>query len=114
MKATPVFINGKDYPVKYGFAALRLFTEATGTNLKELQKLGEEITMTQALALIWAGLKDGARVMKVDFNLSIDEVADLIDEDQEAMNRVLEVFQESLAPEKSGKRKAKKKTKTKR
>jgi hypothetical protein len=110
MKPTPVFINGKDYPVKYGFAALRIFTEATGTNLKGLQALGEEITMTQALALIWAGLKDGARVMNVEFNLSIDEVADLIDEDQEAMNRVLAVFQESLAPEKKGKRKTKKKT----
>ena len=108
MKATPVFINGVDYPVKYGFAALRAFTDVTGTTLQELSKLGDSMTTTQALALVWAGLKDGARVMKKDFDLSIDDVADLIDEDQEAMNKVLAVFQDSLAQPSKNKTKKKK------
>tara|TARA_A100001201_G_scaffold32268_1_gene34726 strand:- start:5604 stop:5930 length:327 start_codon:yes stop_codon:yes gene_type:complete len=97
MKATPIFINGVDYPVKYGFAALRAFSDVTGTNLQELSSLGDNMTITQALALVWAGLKDGARVMKKDFDLSIDDVADLIDEDQDAMNKVLAVFQDSIS-----------------
>ena len=109
MRATPVFIAGQDYPVKYGFAALRAFSDVTGTTLAELSSLGENMTITQALALVWAGLKDGARVMKQDFVLSIDDVADLIDEDEEAMNKVLKVFQDSLA--KPTKSKAKKKGK---
>ena len=105
MKATPVFINGKDYPVKYGFAALRAFSDATGTTLGDLAKLGNNMSITQALALVWAGLKDGARVMKQDFNLTIDDVADLMDTDQEAMTKVLKVFETSLAqPDKSKKK----------
>lgn len=107
MKAKPIFIDGKDYPVKYGFAALRIFSEATGTTLNDLAKLGDNISITQALALVWAGLKDGARAMGTDFELSIDDVADLLDNDQEAMEKVLEVFQDSLAKPEKGKRKKK-------
>ena len=109
MKATPVFINGKDYPVKYGFAALRAFTDQTNTNLGELSALGDNMTITQAIALVWAGLKDGARVMKQDFNLSLDDVADLLDEDHEAMTKVLKVFELSMSKpsQKTNKKKVK-------
>tara|TARA_Y100000004_G_scaffold141779_1_gene161257 strand:+ start:1932 stop:2264 length:333 start_codon:yes stop_codon:yes gene_type:complete len=108
-KATPIFIAGQDYPVKYGFAALRAFSDATGTTLGDLGSLGDNMSITQALALVWAGLKDGARVMNQEFVLSIDDVADLMDEDDEAMTKVLKVFQDSLAkPTKSkGKKKGK-------
>jgi hypothetical protein len=107
MKATPVIIAGKDYPVKYGFAALRAFSDATGTTLGALGTLGESMTITQAIALVWAGLKDGARVTKIDFTLDIDDVADLLDEDEKAMEKVLAVFSDSLAN--SGKKKKAKK-----
>lgn len=96
MKAKPVFIDGKDYPVKYGFAALRKFSDLTGTTLQELDKLSTSMTLTQAIALVYAGLADGARVTKTEFNLSLDEVADLLDEDSEAMTNVLNVFAESF------------------
>ncbi len=107
MKATPIFIAGQDYPVKYGFAALRAFSDATGTTLGDLGALGNNMTITQAIALVWAGLKDGARVTKQDFVLSIDDVADLLDEDSEAMTKVLAVFEKSLAPSKANKGKKK-------
>ena len=98
MKATPVIIAGKDYPVKYGYAALRHFSDTTGTTLGALGTLGETMTITQAIALVWAGLKDGARVTSQEFNLELDDVADLLDADDSAMERVLAVFGESLAP----------------
>jgi|TARA_R110000782_G_scaffold255070_5_gene343714 hypothetical protein len=107
-KAIPVIINGKDYPVKYGMAALRAFSDATGITLGELGSIGENMTITQALALVWAGLKDGARVTKTDFNLSIDDIADLIDEDDTAMTKVLAVFEHSLGAKKTSKVKKKK------
>ena len=72
MKATPVFINGKDYPVKYGFAALRKFSDITGTTLQELDGLANKMTLTQAIALVYAGLRR-ARVTKTEFTLSLDE-----------------------------------------
>jgi len=109
MKATPIIIAGKDYPVKYGYAALRHFSDATGTTLGDLGTMGESMTITQAIALVWAGLKDGARVTKTEFDLDLDDVADLLDEDEKAMEKVLKVFGESLAPK--SKKKALKKVK---
>tara|TARA_R100001369_G_C3315031_1_gene167952 strand:- start:320 stop:649 length:330 start_codon:yes stop_codon:yes gene_type:complete len=109
MKAKPIIISGKDYPVKYGYAALRHFSDATGTTLGDLGTMGESMTITQAIALVWAGLKDGARVTKTEFDLDLDDVADLLDEDDKAMERVLSVFSESLAPK--SKKKALKKVK---
>lgn len=107
MEATPVIINGRDYPVKYGFAALRAFTDETNITLNQLGQIGDNMTITQALALVWAGLKDGARVTGSKFEMSIDEVADLIDKDQEALTRVLSVFQKSISQPKASKGKKK-------
>lgn len=109
MNVDVVFIAGQDYPVKYGFAALRAFSDITGTTLGDLGKLGDEMTITQAIALVWAGLKDGARVMKQDFVLTLDDVADLMDEDADAMAKVLKIFEKSLT--KPAKNKTKKKVK---
>ena len=109
MKATPVKIAGKVYPVKYGFAALRAFSDVTGTTLSEMDKLGNDMTFTQAIGLVWAGLKDGARVTKEEFNMDLDDVADLLDADDEALENVLKVFTDSLAPEAPKKKGSKKK-----
>jgi len=98
MKATPIRIAGKVYPVKYGFAALRAFSDATGTSLADMDKLATEMSFTQAIGLVWAGLKDGARVTKKPFNMDLDDVADLLDEDDKALENVLKVFTDSLAP----------------
>ena len=100
MKAQPVKINGKDYPVKYGFAALRKFSDVTGTTLQQLDKLATEMTMTQAIALVYAGLCDGHRVTNQEFDMNLDDVADLMDEDSEAMTKVLDVFALSMSDNK--------------
>tara|TARA_B100000795_G_scaffold211818_1_gene165457 strand:- start:954 stop:1292 length:339 start_codon:yes stop_codon:yes gene_type:complete len=97
MKATPVKINGEVYPVKYGFAALRAFSDVTNTKLSEMDSLGSNMTFTQAIALVWAGMKDGARVSKEGFALDLDDVADLLDEDEKALERVLKVFSDNLS-----------------
>ena len=109
MKATPVIINGKDYPVKYGFAALRKFSDITGTTLKELDQIAVNMTMTQAIALVYAGIADGHRVMEKPFTLGLDDVADLLDDDADAMTNVLAVFAESMGTtNKPGERQKKK------
>ena len=87
-----VIINGKDYPVRFGMNSLRNFTKATGRSLQDLDKLGEGISLDDACQLILAGLKDGARVSGNECSLSVDEVADLLDEDFSALNKVLEIF----------------------
>jgi len=91
-----VTINGAYYPVKFGFSALISFTDAAGLALEDLENLGDGMTLGTALTLVWAGLKDGARKEKQPFDLTVEDVADLIDDDQEAINNVLELFAKSF------------------
>lgn len=91
-----VLINGNEMPVKFGFAALMEFTESMKMNMQDLESLGDNITLTQAVKLIWCGLKHGHRVEKVPFDLTVDDVADLMDTDMNVMEDVLKVFSESF------------------
>jgi ABC-type transporter Mla subunit MlaD len=109
MKATPVKVAGKMYPIKYGFAALRAFSDVTGTTLQRMDQLASNMTLTQAIALVWAGMKDGARVTGEDFSLELDDVADLLDADSEGLSRVLDVFVQSMEAPANNKGTAKKK-----
>lgn len=87
-----VVINGKDYPVRFGMNSLRNFTKATDRSLQDLDKLGDGMSLDDACQLVLAGLKDGARVSGKECSLNVDDVADLLDDDFDALNRVLEVF----------------------
>jgi|TARA_Y100001973_G_scaffold78272_1_gene114870 hypothetical protein len=109
MKATPIKVAGKFYPIKYGFAALRAFSDVTGTTLKSMDQLAANMTLTQAIALVWAGMKDGARVTGEEFSLELDDVADLLDKDGDGLGRVLDVFVQSMEPPATNKGTKKKK-----
>lgn len=89
-----VILNGKDYPVRFGFNALRIFTEQTNKSIADLENLGGEISLSDAIYLVWAGIKDGARKSgRTELrDLSVEDVADLIDEDMETLQKVLDVF----------------------
>lgn len=100
-----VKVNGVEYPVKYGFNALRLFTNKTGINLDELSQLQGKMNIDSAIALVWAGLKDGARAEKVDFDLEVDDVADLMDEDPTLIEQCVAYFIESFVKPTAGEKK---------
>jgi len=87
-----VKVAEQQYPVKYGFNALRLFTQEAGLELKDLETLGENIKLDHAIILVWAGLKDGARAEKQSFDLEIEDVADMMDEDPTLLNQCMELF----------------------
>lgn len=93
-----VEIGGKLRPVKFGFAALMEFTEANGYTMADLDTLGESMKLKDALFLVWCGLKHGARVEKQAFKETIEEVADWLDDQPEAMENVLNVFSQSFSP----------------
>tara|TARA_R100000655_G_scaffold78897_1_gene118293 strand:- start:676 stop:999 length:324 start_codon:yes stop_codon:yes gene_type:complete len=106
MEAQPIMVAGKKRPVKFGFAALRAFGDETNTSLNDLSAISEDITMTQAIGLCWAGLKDGARSVGEEFNLSLDDVGDLLDEDPDALSSIMNVFADMQAqPKKSNPKK---------
>jgi len=65
--------------------------------LDELSQLQDSMSIDYAIALIWAGLKDGARVEKVEFDMTLDDVADLLDEDATIIEQCVAYFVESFA-----------------
>lgn len=97
-----IHFGGEDRPVKFGFAALMNFTEMSGYKLNELDKLGDSMTLTDAIKLIYCGLKNGARVEKVKFNHALEDIADWLDESPTALTEVLELFAVSFSNEDQG------------
>ncbi len=92
-----VEIGGASRAVKYGFAALMEFTESNGYTMADLDKLGENMKLKDALFLVWCGLKHGARVEKQPFSYTLEDVADWLDEKPQAMEEVLNVFSSSFS-----------------
>ena len=92
METNLIKVGEKTYPVKYGFNALRLFCNASGIGLQELEKIGENISIDHAINLVWAGMKDGARAEKQAFDLDTDDIADLLDEDMSVIQQCMELF----------------------
>jgi len=95
-----VKIGGEERPVKFGFAALMQFTDATGYKLADLDKIGESLSLSEALELVRAGLKQGARVEKESFNYELEDIADWLDDSPEALEQILAIFTESFTQEK--------------
>jgi len=95
-----VNIGGEERPVKFGFAALMQFTDATGYTLADLDKIGDSLKLSEALELVRAGLKQGARVEGASFNATLEDVADWLDETPDALEEVLAIFTESFTPAK--------------
>lgn len=94
-----VEIGGKKRPVSFGTLALAKFMDEAKMKLADIGKLSTDITLSHALILIKHGLKDGARKTGGKFTETIETIADWIDEDQSALERVLAVFSDSLPNE---------------
>tara|TARA_R110000744_G_scaffold152392_2_gene266403 strand:- start:1920 stop:2249 length:330 start_codon:yes stop_codon:yes gene_type:complete len=102
-------INEKKYPIKFGFNALRKYSAKTNTSLSDLDKLGSNMTLDGALILIYCGIEDGYRAAKQNCELSIDDLADLIDTDYDAIARAMKILGDQMGGSKGKKTKAKKK-----
>tara|TARA_R100001443_G_C3362866_1_gene179381 strand:+ start:1718 stop:2044 length:327 start_codon:yes stop_codon:yes gene_type:complete len=101
-------INEKKYPIKFGFNALRKYSSKTNTSLQDLDKLGDNMTLDSALTLIYCGIEDGYRAAKQEFDLTIDDLADLIDNDYDSIGRAMEILAEHMGGSNEKKPKAKK------
>ena len=84
--------NNKSFPVKFGMAALSEFLDAENLQLGELDKIASNLTLTRALRLVHLGMKHGARVAGERFELSFEDVCDLMDENPGLMQEVLDIF----------------------
>ena len=108
MNYTFIEIDKKKYPIKFGFNALRKYSSKTKTSLQDLDKLGTDMTLDDALNLIYCGIEDGYRAAKQECELSIDDLADLIDGDFDSIGRAMEILAEQMGGDNEKKPKAKK------
>ena len=97
-----VILNGKDYPCSFGMNTIRLWCKSTDRNLQDLDKIGEDMSLNDAVYLVQAGLTDGARRAGKQFDLSVEEISDLLDDDFDALQRVLNVFSEQFSAKMGG------------
>jgi hypothetical protein len=107
-----VTINNKkqEMPIRFGMNSLRLFTKATNRSLNDLETLGQGISLDDALQLIHAGLIDGHRKSGQMYNYTIEDLADLMDEDQTIIERAMAIFSNHYNTEPLGNDKGVKKT----
>ena len=108
MNYTFIEINEKKHPIKFGFAALAKYSKKTNTSLQDLDKLGADMTLDGALTLIYCGIEDGYRAAKQECDLSIDDLADLIDTDYDVITRAMNILTEQMGGSEGKKQKAKK------
>ena len=91
-----ITIGKEDHPIKFGFNALRKYSKMTNTSLADLDKLGQEMTLDNALILMYSGIEDGYRASKQEMKLSVDDLADSIDGDFNAIARCMEILGEMM------------------
>tara|TARA_Y100000034_G_C6730809_1_gene323722 strand:+ start:433 stop:771 length:339 start_codon:yes stop_codon:yes gene_type:complete len=104
---TFVELGGKKHPIKFGFNALRKYSMKTGTTLAQLNNIGEDMGLNEALILIHCGIEDGYRAAKQKCELSLDELADQMDGDMEAIPRCMEVLANMMGGKSEKKQKPK-------
>lgn len=109
MNYTFIEINDKKYPIKFGFSALAKYSKITNTSLSDLDKLGFEMTLDRALTLVFCGIEDGYRTAKQECKLDVNDLADLIDTDYDALARAMSILTEQMGGNKTKKKKKMKK-----
>lgn len=108
MNFTKVTIAEAEYPVSFGMNALAAFTRNAGLSLKQLGDLEEHLDLQNTLLLVHCGLSDGHRKARKageasgQFTLTLEDVGDLMDADSNALQKVLDVFTQSMPNAKEG------------
>ena len=89
-------INGEARPLRFGMNALRLFCRDQKISLSEISTLGQDMSLDSACSLILCGLKDGARKAGKNCPLTVDDIADALDEDFSLLEKAMGIFSESF------------------
>ena len=54
------------------------------------------MTLDQALQLVLVGIEEGCRKSGQNFNLTIDDLGDMLDVDMDGLSRALEIFGDQM------------------
>lgn len=95
-KVRTVEISGDTYPISFGMAALAEFLDSAGLQLSELEQLQAKLTLSNTLQLVHIGLVHGGRKAGQPYTGGFIDTCDLLDNDDEALTKVLDLFADSL------------------
>ena len=87
-----ITINEKEYPIRYGMNALRIFCKDTDKTLNDLGSIGVDMTLDDSVHLIKAGLQDGHRKAGKDFSINIEDISDWLDDDMDILTKAMNIF----------------------
>lgn len=99
-----VELSGKEYPLSFGYNALSMYENLTG---KSFMQMGQNLNIEELLAVCYVGLKDGARKSKSEFDLTIQDVGDLLDENESAFEDIMSAFKSQQTKEDTTEKKTK-------
>ncbi len=90
-----VKIAGKDYPVLYSFNALQELCELKECSFAEIDEIFviDKMMPNDVVMLAFIGLQEGARRAKKKFEMTLEDVDDLLMSDMRAIGDLLGTFQ---------------------
>lgn len=86
-------INGKSYPVRFSYSAIRSFLMKTGLALSDLSNVDKLILHLPIL--IYAGMDSGAKKAKEKLTMTLEQIEDWIDDDMSNIEKALAAFTDS-------------------
>lgn len=99
MATYDIQLGGELRPIDFCFNSLRKFCDEYHLKLADLDKLSPEtISPTQALSLVFYGLKEGYRKQKKEFTCTLDDIGDWLDKDPSVLSDAFAVFAATQAP----------------
>jgi hypothetical protein len=90
-----ITVNKIDYPILFGWNAIRKFSEQSGLNIKSLET-AIETGMNYTFLAIYIGIEEGCRIEKKPFKLSIDDFVDMFDQDPNAIKDAIKKLMQSM------------------
>lgn len=99
-------IGDKTYPLSISLNTLAEFGRLTGRNTSQTLNISQENTgLDDFLVLIWCAFKDGARLRKTEFNLTKEDIGDLMNDNPSAFAGFIAAYSESMPPPSDDKKK---------
>jgi len=90
-------IGGEMRPVHFGFATLSEWCDMCNMTLHDISKLGNNMPISTAISMVYCALKHGSRKSKIEFKHTTDDIADWLDDDQNALVETMELFTKSMS-----------------
>jgi len=106
--ATIIHTSGQNLPFAFGMSALARFCSEQDLKVSQLSEVLADPGPITILSLLWHGFADGYRRERKPFDLTIDDIGDMLDADPELADKCMQVVTESMPqpPADEGKPKA--------